>query len=318
YNNLINEYAKDRSSVIKYGYSVNDFEREVAKDLDEIGYTQLDVEDELNKFNELKNASHEAFEFQKDILKHEFYAIYGDSDTSLTDDEKHYAIRLMKDYQICLPEDKIKEEYLKSDVRENGNKYIPAWKQAKDTIVSLNIYNRTLNKLENVNVDHLTAEDRKENAINYHTFTNLKSEYMNILSDLEPLINEELKMTFNDIPSNEILDHTSVEVKSALLEKYHNLTDKQQKNVTFNSLMKATLQEKESQYNIVTKQMSELDHNDKRKDAYKDVASQYNRIVDGLLSMFEEMTRTKQNDQFRKGRDSTKTYRRRGEDGREL
>src|SRR5699024_9297614 len=244
YNNLINEYAKDRSSVIKYGYSVEGFEKEVAKDLDEIGYTQLDVEDELNKFNELKKASHEAFEFQKDILKHEYYAIYGDSQISLTDDEKHYAIRLMKDYQICLPEDKIREEYLKSDVRENENKYIPSWKQAKDTIVSLNIYNRTLNKLENVNVDHLTAEDRKEHAINYHTFTNLKSEYMNILSDLELLINEELKMTFKDIPSNEIFDHTSIEVKSALLEKYHELTDKQQENVTFNSLMKATLQEK--------------------------------------------------------------------------
>src|SRR5699024_11770267 len=99
--------------------------------------------DLLNKFNELKKASHEAFEFQKDILKHEYYAIYGDSQISLTDDEKHYAIQLMKDYQICLPEDKIKKEYLNSDGRENRNKYIPAWKQAKDTIVSLNIYNQT-------------------------------------------------------------------------------------------------------------------------------------------------------------------------------
>src|SRR5699024_1257023 len=141
---------------------------------------------------------------------------------------------------------------------------------------------------------------------------------MNILSDLEPLINEELKMTFNDIPSDQVLDHTSVEVKSALLEKYHNLTDGQEENVTFNSLMKATLQEKESQYNMVVQQMNELDHNDKRKDAYKDVANQYNRIADGIISMFEEMSRTKQNDQFRKGRDSTKTYRRQGADGREL
>jgi len=82
--------------------------------------------------------------------------------------------------------------------------------------------------------------------------------------------------------------------------------------------MKATLQEKESQYNMVAQQMDELDHNDKRKDAYKDVASQYNRIVDGLLNMFKEMSRTKPNDQFRKGKNSTKTYRRKGADGREL
>ncbi|HLQ83077.1 MAG TPA: hypothetical protein VK121_04460, partial [Pseudogracilibacillus sp.] len=74
----------------------------------------------------------------------------------------------------------------------------------------------------------------------------------------------------------------------------------------------------ESQYNTVTQQLSELDHDSKQKDAYKDVANQYDRIVDGLLSMFEEMLLTKENDKFRKNSDSTKTYRRRGADGREL
>src|SRR5699024_4857161 len=85
------------------------------------------------------------------IIQQEFYAIYGEANDSLNDDEKNYTIQLMKDYQICLPEDEIKEEYLKSEKRESENVYVPAWKQAKDTIVSLNIYNRTLNKLENVN-----------------------------------------------------------------------------------------------------------------------------------------------------------------------
>src|SRR5699024_3011105 len=260
---------------------------------------------------ELKHASYKAFEYQKDILEQEFYAIYGDDDYSLNDNEKYYAIQLMKNYQICLPEDEIKEEYLESEKRESENVYVPAWKQAKDTIVSLNIYNRTLNKLENVNLDNLTAKDRKENAINHRTFTNFKSAYMDILSGIEPLINEELKMTFNDIPSDEVLDNTSVEVKSALLEKYHDLSNEQQDNISFGGLMKAILQEKESQYNTVTQQLSELDHDSKQKDAYKDVANQYDRIVDGLLSMFEEMLRTKENDKFRKNGDSTKTYRRR-------
>src|SRR5699024_3341242 len=174
-------------------------------------------------------------------------------------------------------------DLLESEKREGENVYVPAWKQAKDTIVSLNIYNRTLNKLENVNLDNLTAKDRKENVMNQRTFTNLKSAYMDILSDVDPLINEELNMTFNDIPSDEVLDNTSVEVKSALLEKYHDLSNEQQDNISFGGLMKATLQEKESQYNTVTQQLSELDHDSKQKDAYKDVANQYDRIADGII-----------------------------------
>src|SRR5699024_9361616 len=101
-------------------------------------------------------------------------------------------------------------------------------------------------------------------------------------------------------------------------EKYNDLTEEQRESITFNGLMKETLKEKESQYKAVTQQMGELDHDSKRKDAYKDVANQYDRIVDGLLSMFEEMLLTKENDKFRKNGDSTKTYRRRGADGREL
>src|SRR5699024_9885762 len=215
YNNLINEYARNKNNVIQYGYTPNGFEKEVAKDLDEIGDVQQTIEEEMSKFKDLKHASYKSFEYQKDILEQEFYAIYGEANDSLNDDEKNYAIQLMKDYQICLPEDKIKEEYLESKKRESENIYVPAWKQAKDTIVSLNIYNRTLNKLENVNLDNLTAKDRKENAINHRTFTNFKSAYMDILSGIEPLINEELKMVFKNIPSGEALDSTSVEVKSA-------------------------------------------------------------------------------------------------------
>src|SRR5699024_3184270 len=174
YNNLIHEYAKDKNAVIKYGYSADGLEREVAKDLNDIGDRQLNIQQELNKFNGLKAASEKTLNSQKVILQSEFSAIYGNVDSSLTDDEKNYAIQLMKDYQICLPEDKIKEEYLHSD-KENENQYAPAWEQAKDTVVSHNIYNRTLKKLENESVDKLTATDRKDNEIKYRTFTNLKS-----------------------------------------------------------------------------------------------------------------------------------------------
>lgn len=319
YNHLIEEYAKNKESVVKYGYSIDNFKQEVAKDLEhEVKEKHSELESEINKFNELKDAAHVSYSFQKDILQNEFYAIYGDSEHFFTDDEKNFAVQLMKDYQICLPEDKIKEEYLKSIEQGSEHKYVPAWKQAKDTIVSLNIYERTLNKLENINTDNLTAEDRKDTEIKYRTFTNLKSMYTDILSHLEPLIDEELKMTFNDIPSDEVLYNTSVEVKSALLEKHHNLTDEQQKDISFNQLMTMTLKEKESQYDHVAQKINDLDDKDRHKDAYNDVAKQYNRIIDGIIAMFEEMSRNKQNDRFIKGRDSTKTFRRKGADGKEI
>src|SRR5699024_6232256 len=162
------------------------------------------------------------------------------------------------------------------------------------TVVSINIYNRTLNKLENTNDSKLTPGERKNNEIKHRTFSSLKDEYMSILSTLDPLINEELKMVFNDVPQDEMLNKISVEVKSGLLEKYYDLTQEQQDVVSFNNLKKATMQEKESQYNAVTQQMSKLGHDSKQKDAYIDVANQYNRIIDGLIHMFEEITKVNQ------------------------
>jgi len=316
YNHLIEEYAKNKESVLKYGYSIDGFKKEVAKDLDqEIKNQHIELEQEINKFNELKHAAHVSFSFQKDILQHEFYAIYGNGEQSFTDEEKNFAIQLMKNYQVCLPEDKIKDEYLKSI---DSKKYVSAWKQAKDTIVSLNIYNRILNKLENINIDNLTAKNRKDNEIKHRTFTNLKSMYTDILSNLDPLIDEELKMTFSDTPYDEVLDNTNVEVKSALLEKYHGLSVEQQNNFTFNELIKATVKEKTSQNKQVMQQMNELGHDYQHKDAYNDIAKQYSRIVDGLIHMFEEITIVNQTDRLSKNRDSTKTYRRKGTDGREL
>src|SRR5699024_10825064 len=175
---------------------------------------------------------------------------------------------LMKNYQVCLPEDKIKDEYLKSI---DSKKYVSAWKQAKDTIVSLNIYNRILNKLENINIDNLTAKNRKDNEIKHRTFTNLKSMYTDILSNLDPLIDEDLKMTFSDTPYDEVLDNTNVEVKSALLVKYHGLSVEQQNNFTFNELIKATVKEKTSQNKQVMQQMNELGHDYQHKDAYNEI-----------------------------------------------
>src|SRR5699024_11755892 len=89
-----------------------------------------------------------------------------------------------------------------------------------------------------------------------------------------------------------------VEVKSALLEKYHSLYVEQQSTVTFNELVKATVKEKVSQYEQGTQQVNELGHNHQHKDAYHDVAKQYNRIVDGLIHMFEEITRGNQTDRL--------------------
>src|SRR5699024_4709516 len=256
------------------------FKQEVAKDLEhDVKEKHTELESEINKFNELKDAAQVSFSFQKDILQHEFYAVYGNSEQFFTNEEKNFAVQLMKDYQICLPEDKIKDEYAKFSEKDSEHKYVSARKQAKDIIVSLNIYNRTLNKLENITPDNLTAKDRKNTAIQYRTFTNLKAVYMDILSNLESLIDEELKIAFKDLSHDDILNNTSVEVKSALLEKYHGLSIKQKKTVTFNELMKATVNEKVSQYDQVTQQMNELGHNHQYKDVYHDIAKQYSRIV---------------------------------------
>src|SRR5699024_10086465 len=214
---LINDYADNPSSVLQFGYSIDNFKEEVGEELKRLENTQQKFQEEQEKYRELKHASELSLDYQKELLTHEFNAVYNESH-NLSYEEMNYAVQLMKDYQIKLPLDEIKNEYNKSD-NENINIHVTAWKQAKDTLFTLKIYDRTLNKLENQG--NLSPEDLKNNHVKYDTFHRLKKQYSNTLKELSPLIDEEIKEAFPEQVNVEILEESDVETKSFLLEKYY-------------------------------------------------------------------------------------------------
>src|SRR5699024_1819660 len=108
-------------------------------------------------FKELKQASKVSFNHQKELLEYEFKAIYGGGD-SLSYDEKSHAIQLMKSHQIKLPLEEIKSDF-HSQKEEQNKYYTPAWKQARDTLFTLRIYNRTLNKMERNSKENKTPQE---------------------------------------------------------------------------------------------------------------------------------------------------------------
>src|SRR5699024_6754271 len=147
--------------------------------------------------------------------------------------------QLMKNHQIKLPLEEIKNDFHLQEDKQNRYD-TPAWKQARDTLFTLRIYNRTLNKMERNSNENKTPQELKEESIKFITFNNLKEQYKHTLSQLEPLVDEELKNTFSsyinvnttqETPMGMVdiddLEHVNVEVKSYVLEKYNDLSGKE-------------------------------------------------------------------------------------------
>src|SRR5699024_4686002 len=311
---LIHDYAEDPSSALKYGYSIDNFKEEVGEELQRLEKQQQDFQEEQEKYRELKQASALSLAYQQELLKQEFEAVYQD-DYHLSYEEMDYAVELMKDYQIKLPVNEIEDEYRKSNQR-HLNTHVPAWKQAKNTLVTLNIYDSTLRKLENQK--HLSPQNLKNNHIKYDTFHRLKEQYVNTLQELAPWIDEEIKQAFPEHMNDDILEQADVETKSFLLEKYHVLSEEEQQSIiNIDHFMKEALEESKSNYHTIN-QLQKTNENHYDKEDYQTQSDKYRHIAEGIVSMFQEMAKQRSPDRSKNNRDRTKTFRRKGTDGRVL
>lgn len=315
YNQLFDDYERNPKLVEQFGFSSSNFKSEVKEELEELEKAGNKFDEELDKFKELREASELSFDYQKELLEHEFDTVYN-SNHNLTHEEMNYAVQLMKDYQIKLPLEEIKNEYQKSSPENDYSLYTPAWKQANDTLFTISIYNRTVNKLDR-ELDDLSPDEYKNNRIEYQTFVRLKDQYTQKLNDLSPLINEELKQAFPERINDEVLDESNVETKSLLLEKYYQLSEKEQQSINIDDLMQEALEESNTKYNAVNQLQQSNEHNHDKED-YKAYSDKYSNIVSGIVSMFEEMSKQRTNDKMRNNKDRTKAFRRKGADGREL
>lgn len=314
YNTIIKEFKESPTAVEKYGYSVENFREEMKAELEILKTDEEKTSAEFEKFNELKRATVISYDYQKELLDMEFSAIYSDVDKNeFSYDEKYFAMQLLKDQNIMLPKDAIKFEYISQDKKyEFNRKYIPLWKQAEDTLTSLDIYSRTIHKLERTNTSKVSPEEIKEIIINLNSIKKLKEDYIRYLEEILPKINNHIQ----EISDNETLNHSAMRIKVAFLKKYSTLSENQKENINLNIFVEELKNEHEQLASEFNRYGQNQDQ--EKKDLSKDFAYRSKEIVSGLFNVLQSLSRTQSVSDDRKKKDRTKAFRKRGTDGREL
>lgn len=313
FNKMTERFKDNPNSVLKYGYSINNFHEEIKNELLKTEQERMKLLEEYNKFNELKQATIISLSYQKELLDMEFSAVY--ENVNIEDfnyDEKYFAIKMLKDYNIKLPENEIRKEMInQGKYKEYEKMYTPVWKQAKDLMTSIRIYDRTLNKIKNQSANELTKEDFKESVIKLNSYAKLKKEYEEHLKELSPLIDENIRQTFQ----NEALNNASLETKLEVLEAYSKLSEYEKENIDQETFIKQVQEEQENKAQFL--EQKGRDEKDD-KNIYKEESNKAENIANSLFDAINEASQDRGNIGDRKKRDKTKTYRRRSADGREL
>lgn len=322
YSKLIETQKKQSKVVESYGYSVENFKEEIMNDLTKVKNEEENVAKQKEKFNELKEATIISLDYQKELLDMEFSSIYSNQKVDdYTYEEKDYALKLVKNHNIVLPADKIKSEYKAQNQTEDINKnYVPAWQQAKDTLNSIKIYDRTINKLKRQDKDELSPDTRKENLIKTNSFNILRNSYQRYLENITPLINEQIE----NISDNKVLNESSLEVKVSVLESYSKLSEVEKSNLNVEDFVKDVEQEHLQKAENFKEYSSNFEH--KQDDNKEDKLSLMNEgakkskeIAESLLDILKAISQEQNVSQADKQkRDRTKVNRKRGTDGREL
>src|SRR5699024_7525479 len=114
YASLIEMYQKNKKDVEKHGYNPKTFKEEIKNELLKLQEEEIKNEQEKEKFEEIKNATIISLKHQETLLDREFYSVFNeDIEDVFSYEEKYFAIKMLKDYNILLPQEKIKEEFKK-------------------------------------------------------------------------------------------------------------------------------------------------------------------------------------------------------------
>lgn len=306
---VLSDYREDPSSVLKYGYSLDTFQKDIKNQVSELRISQDRFEKKQEQFNSIQHDSRIVFDYQKDVLESEFAVVYdGENHDEVSLNEKAFALDTMKETNEIIPFQELKEHY---QTRAKQNEYemvVPLWKQAKQTMTSIKIYQRSIDKFNRMDKD--IPELHKE-IIQARTFADLKEQYEGYIQDIEPYINTDLaKKGF----APEIQNH-DIEMKVTLLEAYDRLSvlEKEQLNhVKF-------LEDVQAQQETIHGQLDSDKGNDSKAHIKQTMKEQTQNIINQLFMAIQQQAQHDQSrDSGRNMRNRTAQRRRRGTDGREL
>lgn len=313
YADLINKFSESPEYVEKFGYSKEAFKTEIKQDILKLQERENKYNAEFEKFNELKSATSISLNYQKHLLNTEFSIVY---DPKLLNDfsyeEKYFAMDLLRKHNIILPKELINEEFT---LRQKDYDYIalqvPVWKQAKDTLTSIGIYDRTIKKINRTRPEEM--KDLKAEVVKLRSFTELKANYEKYIEDITPIIDHQI----SEIGLKpKYISGLNVESKVAVLEEYDKLNDNQKEELNIKEFVSEIQEQYEEQAKQAEFKKSEANGNE--KDVYQSIADNSKNISDGLFAVLNQLQNANELSDSSQRNKSKKPFRRRASDGREL
>ena len=313
YADLINKFGESPEYVEKFGYSKEEFKTEIKQDILKLKEREQKYNAEFEKFNELKSATSISLDYQKHLLNTEFSIVY---DPKLLNDfsyeEKYFAMDLLRKHIIILPKELIKEEFtLRQKDYDYMSLQVPVWKQAKDTLTSIGIYDRTIKKINRTRPEEM--KDLKAEVVKLRSFTDLKANYEKYLEDITSIIDHQISEI--GLKSKHV-SGLNFESKVAVLEEYDKLNDNQKEELN----IKEFVSEIQEQYEELAKQaeVKKSEANGNEKDVYQNIADNSKNISDGLFAVLNQLQNANElSDSSERGK-AKKPFRRKASDGREL
>src|SRR5699024_9321594 len=132
------------------------------------------------------------------------------------------------------------------------------------------------------NTDKVTPEEMKDTIIKIQSYKELKENYNQYLSELKPVIDMNVKETFD----NEALQNTSMAVKLAALQSYSKLNEDEKNNLSTHEFIENLQQEREQHASYLNQQGEQLDSQE-RKEGYKYNADKGKDIASGLFDVLK-------------------------------
>lgn len=316
-NKIVAGYEDNPEIVAKFGYSVEDFKEQMASELSVLDGKEEKLVAEFNKYQELKEATVVSLNYQVDVTDAEFKAIYSEvPDKQFTSEEKYYAINQLKNHSNYIPEKSLKEEYKSVENKQEFNLYVPVWKQAKDALVSIDIYDRAIAKHEKLNPEKVEASKYKNEIIKAQTMVYLKEDYELYAKGIEPLLDEDInqKIGMKDIDLNSV----KIPVKVAMLEKHSTLSVEEKENLNEKDFLNTMKTEVDQEQKAIQGRLEEDYENEDEKEVHKDISSNLDEVSNGLFSVLDQLHKVNQQENSKAVGKTRKLFRRRGMDGREI
>src|SRR5699024_696442 len=156
----------------------------------------------------------------------------------------------------------------------------------------------------------MNPNELKTNLLELDKYIALKEQYEEHFKNVSPLIQKEFDNLFDD----SLNINADINAKVALVEEYSKLSDEQKNNLNMKEFVNAVIDKN----NKISEHTSMEVSKGGNIDSNKNVKDRAESVIDSLIDVVRQMDSASLSRGQDQNKDSTKTFRRRGTDGRSI